>query len=254
MTLALLTARARRQSSVSGHSRTPRAAASRPSWASMAARDSAMPNADHSETKSSGQAGGSWPGPRTGEERARSAAAGELVQHWPRRLSIVVRPAAGLPAPCCRRRTAGRVGRSAGTRPGHAARHASAAQGGRYGPDVRGSGRFSMRRNRPTTGCVPRRPGLRAAAARPGARWPPTSALGSPRADDCADVRQLGRGRAAPEILIWQLSPRARPARHGPPGRPSTTRSAPGDPHTGCCSGCRPSASRCSWPMATATR
>jgi len=43
--------------------------------------------------------------------------------------------------------------------------------------------------------------------------------------------------------------------RPGPPGRPSTTQSAPGEsPIMRCCKGCPPSASRCSWPMAIATR
>ena len=60
----------------------------------MPARDSAMPNAGHSRPDSSGPAGGSGHGPPPGDERVRSAAAGELVQHRPRRLGIVVRPAA----------------------------------------------------------------------------------------------------------------------------------------------------------------
>ena len=49
----------RRQTSLSGHSRMLRRAASRMSCASMPARDSAMPNAGHSQTNSSGPAGGS---------------------------------------------------------------------------------------------------------------------------------------------------------------------------------------------------
>ena len=49
----------RRQPLFSGHSRMLRCAASRMSCASMRARDSAMPNAGHSQTNSSGPAGGS---------------------------------------------------------------------------------------------------------------------------------------------------------------------------------------------------
>ena len=54
-----LAARTRCQPSFSGHSRTLRWAASRMSCASMPVRDSAMPNAGHSQTNSSGPAGGS---------------------------------------------------------------------------------------------------------------------------------------------------------------------------------------------------
>lgn len=63
----------------------------------MPARGSATPNAGHSQTNSSGPAGAAATS-TTGNERVRSAAAGEREQHWPRWLGIVLwRAAAGAP-------------------------------------------------------------------------------------------------------------------------------------------------------------
>ena len=135
-----LAARTRCQPSSSGHSRTLRRAASRMSCASMPVRDSAMPNAGHSQTNSSGPAGGSGQvhhretnecGPPPPANGYRTGPAGS--ESW-----------SGLPPPgdcrrpCRRRRTAGRSGRSGGTRPDHAARRAGAPRVAGARPDPRG--------------------------------------------------------------------------------------------------------------------
>jgi hypothetical protein len=105
----------------------------------MRALDSLMPKARHSQMISIGPVGGSGqvhhremneygpPPPANGYNTRPAGSVSRSGLPPPRR-----------PAACCRRKTAGRTGMSAGTPPDHAARRAGAAGVVGAGPDPRG--------------------------------------------------------------------------------------------------------------------